>query len=59
MSLLSRQKGKRGEREIVQLARAHGLRAEQTWQLVQSANPAERRSDVLIAGRRSKPDCQL
>ncbi len=46
--LHSGSKGKRGEREIVRLARQHGLQAERTWSLAQSSNPVERRCDVLI-----------
>ncbi len=51
MGLSGRQKGKRGEREVVALARRHGLQAERTWQTAQSANPCERCCDVRIAGR--------
>jgi hypothetical protein len=48
---LSRAKGKRGEREVVALARAAGLPAERTWHTAQSPDASERRSDVRIAGR--------
>jgi hypothetical protein len=59
MGLKSRSKAKCGEREVVTLARQHGLQAERTRHSAQAADPAERASDVLIAGRRSKPGCQL
>jgi len=49
--LKSRAKGKRGERELVRLARQHGLEAERTWQTAQAANPAERACDVRVAGQ--------
>ena len=51
MGARSRSKGKRGEREIVALARKHGLDAQRTWHLAQSADPAERACDVRIAGQ--------
>lgn len=47
----SKSKGKRGEREIVVLARAHGLEAERTWHTAQDAGAATRCCDVKIAGR--------
>ena len=47
----SRKKGKRGEREVVALARVAGLAAERTWHTAQSTDPQARRCDVLIAGR--------
>ena len=47
----SRAKGKRGEREIVALARAAGLNAERTWQTAQSPDAQERCCNVRIAGR--------
>ncbi len=47
----SRAKGKRGEREIVRLARAAGLAAERTWHLAQSPSEIGRCCDVLIAGQ--------
>lgn len=46
----SRGKGKRGEREIVSLARAAGLSAERTWQTAQCLDGIERCCDVRIAG---------
>jgi alpha-D-ribose 1-methylphosphonate 5-triphosphate synthase subunit PhnH len=49
--LRSRRKGKRGERELVALARQLGLEAERTWQTAQAADPAARQCDVRIAGR--------
>ncbi len=55
MGLRSRRKGKRGERQIVNLARAHGLTAERTWTTSQSSDPTERRCDVTVAGTR----CQV
>lgn len=50
MSVKSRSKGKRGEREVVRLARAAGLAAERTWHTAQSPDPRERCCDVRIAG---------
>jgi hypothetical protein len=47
----SRNKGKRGEREVVALAKQHGLQAQRTWQTAQSASPSERTCDVRIEGR--------
>jgi hypothetical protein len=52
--LKSRQKGKRGEREIVRLARACGLEAQRTWQTAQAGDPAARGCDIIIAGRRAQ-----
>jgi hypothetical protein len=49
--LRSRRKGKRGERELVALARQHGLEAKRTWQTAQADDPRARACDVLIAGR--------
>ena len=46
----SSNKGKRGEREIVALARAAGLAAERTWHTAQSPDPRARACDVRIAG---------
>ena len=54
MGLKSRQKGKRGEREVVALARAAGLPAERTWQTAQATDPTLRRCDVLVAGRKAQ-----
>lgn len=51
MGLRSRQKGKRGEREVVALARRYGLEAERTWQTAQASDPKLRASDVRVAGR--------
>ncbi len=51
MGARSRSKGKRGEREVVRLARAAGLSVERTWHTAQSPDEAERRCDVRIAGR--------
>ena len=51
MGAKSRSKGKRGEREVVALARSAGLAAERTWHLAQSPDPALRCCDVQIAGR--------
>lgn len=51
MGLKSRSKGKRAERELVRLARQHGLDARRSWELAQSPDPSERRCDVTIAGR--------
>jgi hypothetical protein len=48
--LRSRAKGKRGERELVRLARQCGLDARRTWQTAQATDPAARRCDVRIAG---------
>jgi hypothetical protein len=51
MGAMSRSKGKRGEREVVALARAAGLDAQRTWETAQSRDARERRCDVRIAGR--------
>ena len=51
MGAHSKTEGKRGEREVVSLARAAGLDAERTWQTAQSADPVTRCCDLLIAGR--------
>jgi hypothetical protein len=51
MGLKSRRKGANGEREIVALAGAAGLRAERTWHTAQSPDAEERCCDVLIAGQ--------
>lgn len=40
-----------GEREVVTLARSHGLEASRTWETAQHADPAVRCCDVLVAGR--------
>lgn len=47
MSRMQREKGKRGEREVVELARMQGLVAQRTWQTAQGANPE---CDVTIQG---------
>ncbi len=54
MGLKSQQKGKRGEREVVALARQHGLTAERTWQTAQAIDPTLRRCDVLVAGHKAQ-----
>ena len=51
MGLRSRSKGKCGEREIVRLAAAAGLRAERTWHQAQSPDAADLCCDVRIAGQ--------
>lgn len=51
MGAHSRSKGKRGEREIVRLARAAGLSAEHTWHTAQSLDAPERCCDIHIAGQ--------
>lgn len=51
MGARSTAKGKRGEREIVRLARAAGLAAERTWHTAQSPDARERCCDVRIGGR--------
>ena len=51
MGAHSKTKGKRGEREVVALARAAGLDAQRTWQTAQSDDTATRCCDLLIAGR--------
>jgi Holliday junction resolvase len=51
MGMHSRAKGKRGERDLVALARQHGLAAERTWHLAQSPDPQERCCDVRIEGK--------
>lgn len=50
MALKSRNKGKRGEREVVQLALAHDIPATRCWQTAQSSDPIERQCDVTIGG---------
>jgi len=54
MGRKSRQKGKRGEREIVALARAAGLPAKRTWHTSQDADPLIRCCDVMICGHRAQ-----
>jgi hypothetical protein len=54
-ALKSRAKGKRGEREIVRLARQYGLETQRTWHTAQSGDPVARRCDVLVAGHQ----CQV
>lgn len=49
MGKMQRQKGKAGEREIVNLSRKVGLMAVRTWQTAQSGVNPE--CDVLVAGR--------
>ena len=49
--LRSRRKGKRGERELVRLARQHGHVARRTWQTAQADGPVARQCDVSVAGR--------
>ena len=44
----SKAKGKRGEREVVALAKAAGLEAARTWHLAQSPDASERVRDVQI-----------
>lgn len=51
MGARSRSKGRRGEREVVSLARQHGLEAVRTWHTAQDADAATRCCDVRIAGR--------
>ena len=51
MGAHSRSKGKRGEREIVTLARDVGLDAQRTWETSQAADAAVRCCDVRIAGQ--------
>lgn len=50
MGAKSRQKGKRGEREIVALARELGLDAGRTWQTAQAPDATARNCDVLVEG---------
>ena len=51
MGLRSKRKGRRGEQEVVRLARQHGLPAERTWATAQATDPTLRRCDVKVAGR--------
>lgn len=51
MGRARRTKGRRAEQELVNLARAAGLRAERTWHLAQHPDPAMRRCDVLLNGK--------
>lgn len=50
MGSRSREKGKRGEREITTLARRFGLHATRTWETGQAPDPATRACDVTIQG---------
>jgi hypothetical protein len=50
MGARSRNKGKRGEQEVVFLARSYGLDARRTWETASSSDPLARRCDVLLAG---------
>ncbi len=45
----SRVKGRRGEQEVVKMARQHGLDATRTWALATHSDPAVRRCDVQVA----------
>jgi hypothetical protein len=54
MGARSRAKGKRGEREIVALARGAGLPAKRTWHTAQDADPLVRCCDVMICGHRAQ-----
>lgn len=47
---MQRNKGKRGEREVVELAREAGLKSSRTWETAQSTSRTNRQQDVLIAG---------
>lgn len=52
MGKLSRQKGKRGEREVVLRAKAFGLDALRTWETAQHIGcPESRACDVRIEGQ--------
>jgi hypothetical protein len=51
VGLKSRRKGADGEREVVTLAHAAGLRAERTWHTSQSPDATVRCCDVRIAGQ--------
>ncbi len=55
MSKLSRDKGARGEREVVALALAAGLPAQRSWATAQSPDAATRACDVLVGALR----CQV
>jgi Holliday junction resolvase len=48
----SQSKGKRGEREIVSLARECGLEAQRTWETAQHPRAEVRACDVRIGGGR-------
>ncbi len=48
MAAKSRRKGARAEREVIELARQHGLQAERTWKNAQAADSRERVRDVKI-----------
>jgi hypothetical protein len=50
MAAKSRNKGKRGEREVVTLARARGISATRCWQTAQSSDITERQCDVTLGG---------
>lgn len=49
MGAHSRTKGRRAEQQVINAARAVGLRAERTWHLAQHPDPTERVKDVQIA----------
>ena len=51
MGAKSRNKGKRGEREVTALAHKHGLWAERTWQTAQNPDASTRACDVEIEGQ--------
>ena len=58
--LKSRDTGKRGEREIVSVARQHGFEARRTWQTAQASDPVIRHCDgrpvqVKVARRGFQP----
>jgi len=45
----SREKGKRGEREVVALAKRYGLQSKRTWETAQHiGDPASRACDIII-----------
>ena len=50
-SKMQRDKGKRGEREVVNLARSLGAESERTWQTADSTDPQQRFCDVRIQGQ--------
>lgn len=51
MGSLSRRKGANAEREVVNMAREHGLTASRTWETAQCPDPTVRACDVKIEGQ--------
>ena len=54
MGASQRRKGKGGELEVVNLARAHGLEARRTWESATSLDAETRCTDVVIEHQRAQ-----